>query len=459
MSYGPPWNYGMPQPGAPPFPMQQGGAPPPLGFDHVLSSPSGPAGVGGMPMPMAQPSMPYQAMPTQSGPGMPLPGAMSYPTPGYGPAPPASPAPMGHYPNQNLTFGTTYYHEETSYSTQSTVASAPPLQTMASSVLCSSKPSSRGRPSVTAYSPFDGKKDAEVLRKAMKGLGCDNKAITYLLCSRTNAQRQRISIEYKTIYGRDLMKDLKSELGGHFEDTVIALMTPPEEYDATLIRKALKGLGTNEEILIEILSTRTNNELVAIKNAYQRLFERDMEKDIAGDTSGHFKKFLISLAQAYREETDQVDIHKARASAEALYKAGEGRWGTDEAKFNSVLASKSFPQLRAVFDEYSKICKYDIEESIRREMSGDLKDGMVSIVQVVRNAPGFFAQKLYKSMKGLGTDDKALIRVVVTRSEIDILDIKDEFAKQYGQSLAQFIADDTKGNYKRILLQLIGESA
>ena len=33
-------------------------------------------------------------------------------------------------------------------------------------------------------------------------LGCDSKAIINLLCARTNAQRQKIELEYKTMYGR-----------------------------------------------------------------------------------------------------------------------------------------------------------------------------------------------------------------------------------------------------------------
>ena len=36
------------------------------------------------------------------------------------------------------------------------------------------------------------------------------------------------------------MKDLKSELGGNFEDVVIAMMTVPAEYDAEQLRKAIK---------------------------------------------------------------------------------------------------------------------------------------------------------------------------------------------------------------------------
>jgi hypothetical protein len=54
-------------------------------------------------------------------------------------------------------------------------------------------------------------------------------------------------------------------------------------------------------------------------------------------------------------------------------------WGTDEAVFNSILVSQSYPQLRAVFDQYAKVAKKDIEDSIKSEMSGDLEDGMLAI--------------------------------------------------------------------------------
>lgn len=429
-------NAGMPQPhaasiygGPPPMP-QPGRGYPSSGLSFGAAA-------------MATASFPAQYR-SQVGPPQPQPNlsmgpAPSAPPPGHMPAsqPPSRPSPPSSHSSSP------------SYSSQSTSAATSG----------SSHQSSAKRASVRHHhgTKFDPQKDADVLRKAMKGIGCDSKAIIALLCSRTNSQRQRIELEYKTMHGRDLLKDLKYELGGHFEDIVIALMMPSADYDATSLRKAIKGLGTDESVLIEILCTRTNAEITAIKQSYQKLFGRDLEKDVAGDTSGYFKKFLISLLQAYRDENKNVDYAKAQADAQALYKAGEARWGTDESKFNTILVSRSFPQLNATFDEYSKISKYDIEESIKREMSGDLKDGMISIVRIVRNAPAFFAEKLHKSMKGLGTDDTTLIRIIVTRSEVDLLDIRDEFAKVYHCSLAKFISDDTRGNYKKILLQLISE--
>lgn len=46
---------------------------------------------------------------------------------------------------------------------------------------------------------------------------------------------------------------------------------------------------------------------------------------------------------------------------------------TDESQFNRILAARSYAHLRAVFDEYPKVSGYDIERSIDREFSGDIK--------------------------------------------------------------------------------------
>ena len=82
---------------------------------------------------------------------------------------------------------------------------------------------------------------------------------------------------------------------------------------------------------------------------------------------------------------------------------------------------------------------------------------MISLVKCVRDIPGFFAETLYKSMKGLGTDDKTLIRVMVSRCEVDMVQIKLAFQKKYHKTLESFIRGDTSGDYRRILLAIADE--
>ena len=61
-------------------------------------------------------------------------------------------------------------------------------------------------------------------------------------------------------------------------------------------------------------------------------------------------------------------------------------------------------------------------------------------MQVIRGKANYFAKTLHKAMKGLGTDDDTLVRIVASRCEVDMVQIKEEFQKEYKQSLGMFIA-------------------
>lgn len=294
----------------------------------------------------------------------------------------------------------------------------------------------------------------------MKGLGTDEKALINILCYRSNPQRQELKIKYKSMFGRDLVDDLKSELSSNFENVLVWLLMPIPDFGAFSVKKAVKGLGTDEEALIEVICTATNAELTAIKDAYKKLYKKSMEDAVSTDLSGDFKRMMVSLITAAREPEGPVDQAKAKADAEALYKAGEGKLGTDESKFNQILCVRSYSHLRVVFEEYKKISKTDIIGAIKKEMSGDLEKGYIAVVRSVVDRPSFFADRLYRAMKGLGTDDDTLVRVVVARCEVDMVEIKEAFPKLYnnhGKSLASFIKGDTSGDYEKALLALIGE--
>ena len=60
-------------------------------------------------------------------------------------------------------------------------------------------------------------------------------------------------------------------------------------------------------------------------------------------------------------------------------------------------------------------------------------------VQVIRSKATYFASELHRAMKGLGTDDDTLVRIVASRCEVDMVQIKEEFLRNFKQSLYSWI--------------------
>ncbi|XP_068633074.1 annexin B10 isoform X5 [Battus philenor] len=312
-------------------------------------------------------------------------------------------------------------------------------------------------PTVVGVANFNAAEDAAALRAAMKGFGTDEQAIIDILTTRSNAQRQEISKAFTREYGRDLIEDLKSELGGHFEDVIVALMLPPEEYLCKELNKCMEGLGTDESVLIEILCTRTKKEIADIVQAYERLYDRPLAEHMCSETSGDFRRLLTLIVTGARDEEAGVDPARAAECAQQLYDAGEAKWGTDEEVFNKILAHESFAQLRLIFEEYKNIAGRTIEQAIKSEVDGELKDAYSAIVECVENAGAWFAARLRDAVLGVGTDDARLVRVLTSRAEIDLATIKREYERLYDKTLrSELEQGETSGDYKRALVALLG---
>ena len=297
--------------------------------------------------------------------------------------------------------------------------------------------------------------DADALKKAMKGIGCDSKAMVAICLGKTNAQRLEVVKAYKASYGRDLIADLKSELHGHLEDAMVALYTDPIEFDADELRKAMKGLGTNEDTLIEIIASRPPQILKLIKDKFNEKYKRDLEKDVHSETSGTLRKLLIALLQCNRSTNTQPDPEQCKLIAEEINKAGEARLGTDESVFNKYFCTLSPVELAHVSRAYHQLTGHTILQAIDKEFSGDSKKTLRTIVYASLSPSEYFATRIHDAVKGLGTKDHQLIRAIVSRSEIDMPQIKQFYKQLFGKDMYEDVKNDISGDYRTLLLGLI----
>ena len=297
--------------------------------------------------------------------------------------------------------------------------------------------------------------DAQALRKAMKGLGTDEKAIINIIANRTNAQRLKIKEVYEKVIQRDLIKDLKSELSGNFEDAVLALFIPPIDYDVMQLHKAMKGLGTNEDTLTEIIASRDEAQLNQIKAKYKQEYNIDLEEKIEKETSGNFKRLLIALLQGGRSRNLRPDLELCKLRAKQLYEAGENKWGINSYVFNKIFSLSSKFELCFICREYYKLYGHTIIDAINENFKGDVKKLLLSIIHAIINPAEYFASRINDAIKGLGTKDNLLIRCIVSRHEIDMPMIKRYFKQLYGKDMADAIKKDTSGDYRRLLVELI----
>ena len=301
---------------------------------------------------------------------------------------------------------------------------------------------------------FDPISDAEALKNAMKPK--DEDKIIKIICKRTYEERQKIKETYNKKYNSDIIKDLQDTLHGDFKDVVKGLFYTSIDYDCLQLRKAVEGLGTDEDTLIEILCTRPYNVIEQIKKRYSELYPgRDLIKDVEDDTSGHFKNLLVALLSTKRNiDKNEINKNECEKCAKMLYEAGKKKFGTDEEIFTKIFTEKSREEFLCISQLYFNLTKHSLLQAIEKEFSSDTKNCLIGILYALLNPSEFFAKCINKAIKGLGTDDTSLIRILITRKEKDMYLIKDFYKKLFNQDMIKDIEDDTSGNYRKILVEL-----
>ncbi|KAF4396589.1 hypothetical protein G4B88_028903, partial [Cannabis sativa] len=272
--------------------------------------------------------------------------------------------------------------------------------------------------------------DAEILHKACKGWGTDEKLIINILGHRNATQRKQIREAYERLYEEDLIKRLESELSGDFERAVYRWILDPVDRDAVLAHVAIKKSEVDFKVLIEISCIYSPEELLGVRRAYQNRYKHSLEEDLASHTS-------------------EVNARLADSEADIVHKAiKDNCFNNDE--LIRILTTRSKPQLNATFNRYREDHKTSISKDLLGDSGNSFQKALHTTVRCITDPHKYYAKKM-------GTDEDSVTRVIVTRAEKDLKEIKEVYYKKNSISLDDAIAKDTSGDYKDFLLALLGK--
>lgn len=294
----------------------------------------------------------------------------------------------------------------------------------------------------------------------MKGFGTDEKTLIRVLADKDPLQVNIIRDTYQRKFHRQLIADVQSEVSGWFEEGLCAIIRGPLLTDIHLLKGATDGPGTKEKVLNDVLLGRSNADLRAIKDAYLKTYRTSLESDIKADLSMKTERhFLMVLAANRNEESTPVIPQQVDQDVMEIYKATEGKVGTDELLVCSILSQRSDAQIRAIAHTYKQKFTRDLETVIIKEFSGHMEAALLHQLRTGTDKAMRDAMLLEGAMAGAGTHDALLtnrvIRMHWDRNHMN--NVKGAYQHKYHRSVVSRIKSETSGDYEKLLVAALGE--
>ncbi|KAF2660598.1 Annexin, partial [Lophiostoma macrostomum CBS 122681] len=311
--------------------------------------------------------------------------------------------------------------------------------------------------------PINVSADIEGLYKAMKGWGTDEKKLISVLGGKDPLEMAAIRAQYQQRYHQDLVEHLKKECGGDFGDAIVHLARGPLLGDVYALKASMKGMGTKENALNEILISRNNADIHAIKTEYQRVHRTSLEADLKSDLSaGTEDLFLMLVAGTRAEDSAPVIDQQTQQDVDRLVSAmGSNSFTKNAPQACQVLVSKNDAQIRAMAQAYQRKWNKPLLTEIKSNFSGHMEKALVLLIERAHNRPKSDAQLLEEAMAGPGTKDTYLIQRLIrahwdkNHMQAVVNAYRQEFPNKDRGDLVRRVQGETSGDYERLLVACI----
>ena len=272
--------------------------------------------------------------------------------------------------------------------------------------------------------------------------------IINILCSKSNSELQEIKKEYENKYNENLNEKLNKKLKSKVKELIQGLLQDPIEYDANEIFKAIDGIGTDDDTLIEIISSRSQDHLKDVSKKYFETRKVSMENDIKNDTSQAYGRLITQMSKGERSENPYPNISEMKKICSQL--KGEKNKKLDKDVFVKYFSQCSNSELIMIYKIFEKENKKNLLEFINEKFGADSRNLYKAIFSYLANPIKYFTERIHT------WKDKIVIRNFVSQRD-NLKEIKEEYKKLYNKDLEDDIKEKTKDGFQKALLSLVSQ--
>lgn len=308
--------------------------------------------------------------------------------------------------------------------------------------------------------------DADDIYRAFGKFSMDKNLLILILINRTNWQIQMINEIFDRKYGTPLLvfivNEMQTVLGklatggvtGLSKLLTYRIMTQPVR-DAAFLRDFTMGFSNDDDNMLEILCTRTNNELRNASDAYSQEYGLKLADVIRSKSTMYknYRDFVLVILKCEKDESNRpLDDDVAELHAQELYQAGSARtFGIDPDPFIRILGNINHVQFESVNSKYRN---QQLVKDISNKLGGEFEK---AVLARVADKYEYLAGKLDKALKGFSVNKETVCRIMGCLSRPDCVRLRDAYDRIFdGRSLDATIKQTLhKGHFQKACSDLI----
>lgn len=221
----------------------------------------------------------------------------------------------------------------------------------------------------------------------------------------------------------------------------------------------MKGFGTNEKKLIQVLSTVPDPQhMEKIRRTYDDRFRRSLVNDLHSETSSWFREGVTAIARGPLMQ----DAYLVDRAVKGL--------GTKESLLDDVCLGRSNADLHAIKACYQQMFRKDMVKEVRDDLSlktEKLYDYVLSAQRAEESAPCIpheidqKVDRLQQATDGtkMGTNQDVVCQILAFSSDGQIRAINTRYNEKYRESLDSVLSRAFSGHMRSALRLMLARAA